>query len=46
MKKYLVFCNGWHYPHGGWDDSVGSVDSIEEALAIINKEICGMESYY
>jgi hypothetical protein len=31
MKQYLVFVFDQFYPLGGWDDFVGSYDSIEEA---------------
>ena len=31
MKGYLLFVFSEFYPEGGWDDFVGSYDTIEEA---------------
>ena len=31
MKRYLLFCMESYYPNGGWDDFVGSYDTVEEA---------------
>lgn len=30
MKRYLVFSGKDHYPRGGWEDFVGSFDTIDE----------------
>jgi hypothetical protein len=38
MKRYLLFCGHNYYPHGGWDDFIGSYDTLEEALEDITAE--------
>ncbi len=38
MKRYLVFFYAFYYPLGGWNDFIGSVDTIEEARALVKKE--------
>jgi hypothetical protein len=35
MKRFVVFAFYWYYPSGGMGDLRGSVDSIEEAKALI-----------
>jgi len=32
MKRFLVFTGDEHYPNGGWDDFVGSFDTLAEAM--------------
>lgn len=39
LKRYLVFDYGDYYPGGGWNDFVGSFDSLEEARASEHREI-------
>lgn len=31
MKKYLLFAGDYYYPAGGFNDFIGSFDSIDEA---------------
>lgn len=33
MKKYLMFAMNQYYPSGGWNDLVGSFDTLEEVQA-------------
>lgn len=33
MKRYLLFAGDDYYPGGGWDDFMGSFDTIEECQA-------------
>ena len=34
---YLVFAGDWYYPDGGWEDFVGSADTLEKARALLTK---------
>jgi hypothetical protein len=36
MKRYLVFAGDDYYPCGGWDDFVGSWETIEEVREAMN----------
>lgn len=38
MKRYLLFAGEDYYPVGGWDDFIGSFDSLGEALARVTEE--------
>ncbi len=38
MNKYLLFLGDDYYPSGGWDDFVGSFDSLHEAVERIKSE--------
>jgi hypothetical protein len=38
VKRYLVFFYAFYYPCGGWNDFVGSVDTIKEAEELAKKE--------
>ena len=39
LKRYLLFQGETYYPDGGWNDFIGSYDSIEEAEnVLINKD--------
>lgn len=31
MKKYLLFVGSEYYPCGGWEDSYGEFDSVQDA---------------
>lgn len=31
LKRYLLFAGYDHYPHGSWNDFVGSFDELEKA---------------
>ena len=33
MKRFLVFAGDYYYPSGGWEDFVGSFDTLEAAKA-------------
>jgi hypothetical protein len=33
MKRYMLFAGDDYYPAGGWDDFIGSFDSVEDAMA-------------
>lgn len=32
-RRYLVFASSYYYPTGGWNDCLGSADTIEAARA-------------
>ncbi len=32
MKRYALFAGDQYYPSGGWDDFIGTYDSVEDAL--------------
>ncbi len=34
MERYLVFAGRRYYPMGGWDDFMGSVPTLEEAMPL------------
>lgn len=37
MKRYLLFCGYTYYPGGGWEDFVGTYDTVRECiLALID----------
>lgn len=38
LKRYIGFGFESYYPGGGWNDFIGSFDSIEEAYA--HSEVC------
>jgi hypothetical protein len=31
VKRYVVFAYGDYYPSGGWNDHIGSYDTLEQA---------------
>lgn len=35
LKRYLLFAGWVYYPGGGWEDFIGSFDTVEEAKAAI-----------
>ena len=41
MKRFLLFAGEDYYPWGGWRDFVGSFDTAEEAMAVINQPVHG-----
>ena len=38
MKRFLVFCGEDYYPGGGFQDYVGSADTMNDAMALIIKD--------
>lgn len=41
MKRFLLFASSFYYPNGGWDDFIGSFDTVEgavEFLTSVDKE--------
>ena len=38
-RRYLLFSGAIDYPQGGWNDFVGSYDSVEEALTTLIKTV-------
>jgi hypothetical protein len=41
MKRYLLFAFDKYYPKGGWEDFIGSFDTIEEC-----KQLSMIERFY
>ena len=37
MKRYMLFHGDRYYPLGGWDDFVGSYDSIDDAKSALDQ---------
>ncbi len=44
VKRYVVFAADAYYPGGGWDDHVGSFDTVEEAIRA--GEAAGCDAYH
>ena len=38
MRRFWCFYGGWYYPNGGMQDFIGSVDNLEEAKALVEKQ--------
>jgi len=38
MKRYLAFAGETYYPGGGWEDYIGTYDTIEEARAVLKEK--------
>lgn len=34
LKRFLLFNGQCYYPGGGWDDFIGSFDSLDEAKSV------------
>lgn len=32
MKRFVIFSGDEYYPRGGWEDFVGSTDTLSEAM--------------
>lgn len=45
MKRYLLFAGDIYYPGGGWDDFIGSFDTIEECQAFGKDPSRGLDWY-
>lgn len=39
LKRFLAFAYQRYYPAGGWDDFVGSFDSVEDAEACVAERL-------
>ncbi len=39
MKRFAAFSFGQYYPDGGWNDFVGTYDTLEEAQANGNQQV-------
>lgn len=42
---YLLFAGFHYYPSGGWDDFIGSFDSVQACLDAL-KSICAQKTHY